>query len=398
MRSSQEKNGKNVISMLVLAMVFLGGCAASAPPPAIRSEAVFYPPPPELPRVQFLKSFTGAQDIESGQSVFQTFVTGETEPIKRLDKPYGVAMFEGKLYVCDSNSTVMVFDLEKKTFTALAGAKGLGKLVQPINISVDSSDGSKYVVDPVRGQIVMYDRQDFFVKAFGLPGAWKPVDAVSSGDRLYVADAKNRHVKVFDKASGKVVKLIGHEGLPEERLVMPTNLAFDRDGILYVSDPGRFQVVKYDRDGHYREKIGDPGQNPGFFSRPRGIALDRENRLFAVDAAFDNVQIFSANGQMLLFFAKAGTKPGDLFLPAKVALDYDNVKYFQEYADPNFEVEYLAIVTSQFGNSLVNVYGVGKERGKVYPTEEELRRQAEERVKQWELEHPEGVEAGEPEP
>ena len=28
----------------------------------------------------------------------------------KLDKPYGVAMYDGKIYVCDTNATVIVLD------------------------------------------------------------------------------------------------------------------------------------------------------------------------------------------------------------------------------------------------------------------------------------------------
>jgi len=240
--------------------------------------------------------------------------------------------------------------------------------------------------------VVMYDHNDFYVKTYGMPGSWKPTDAVPFGELLYVVDARNREIKIFNKDTGTLVKKIGQRGVPEERLNLPTNIALDKFGNIYVSDAGRFQIVKYDRDGHYLGKIGDPGQNPGFFSRPRGLSVDREGRIYAVDAAFDNVQVFTPAGQLLLFFGKAGTTPGDLFLPAKVMIDYDNIEFFRDYIDPNFDVEYLVLVTSQFGTRLVNVYAFGKEKGKDYPSIEEIRRQAVERAKKWQEEHPEELE------
>jgi DNA-binding beta-propeller fold protein YncE len=276
----------------------------------------------------------------------------------------------------------MVFDLEKRTFGPLEDAKGPGKLVQPLNISVDR-DGNKYVSDPVRGQVVIFDRDDKYVKAFGSSGEWKPVDAIVLDDRLYVADMKNGSVEVLDKATGQKLKRIGRAGKPEENLYMPTNLAFDKNGILYVSDIGKFAVLKYDRDGHFRESLGKLGTNPGSFARPKGIATDRENRLYVVDAAFDNVQVFSSQNLMLLWFGhfgKVGLNPGELYLPAKVATNYDDIRYFQQYADPNFEIEYLVLVTSQFGDNMVNVFGFGKEKGKRYPTDEELKDKLDERL------------------
>lgn len=367
---------KHSLLLLMAALVIaITGCAS----PKKAEQTAFFPPPPELPRVKFLTSYVGDKDL-GGRSGFDVFIMGEQSGL-RLDKPYGVAMYQGKIYVCDTNSTVMVFDLEKKTLLPLRGAEGSGKLLQPINISIDA-DGTKYVADPVRGQVIVFDKNDFYVNAFGgTPNTWKPLDAVAFGDRLYVADAKNNVIKVFDKRSGAFLKEFGQDKDPKLSLTFPTNLAFDKEGYLYVSDSTRFQVMKYDRDGHLINALGSLGAVSGSFARPRGVAVDRENRLYVVDAAFSNVQIFTQDWQLLMTFGKAGIGPGDLFLPAKVTIDYDDVKYFQQYAGTDFAIEYIIIVTNQFEKRLVSVYGFGKQKGKTYPTDEELREELKKRVK-----------------
>lgn len=368
-------------SLLIISLFTLTGCLTTSPKLQDK-EAIFYPPKPELPRLQFLTSLSGAKDIEKEKSAFETFVTGKKKKELRLDKPYGVAIHDGKIYVCDTNATVMVFDFKAGKFQKLAGAKGLGSLVQPININI-TRDGVKYVADPVRGQVVAYDDKDFYVKAFGRSGGWKPVAAVAYGDFLYVADIKNHAVKVFDIKSGNLVKAIGQEGGPEEVLGLPVNLSFDDNGILHVVDVGRFQVMKYDRDGHFLGKIGAAGQNYGYFARPRGLAIDRDDRIFVVDAAFNNVQLFKENGQILMFFGQGGREAGDFYLPAGITIDYDNIDYFREFIDPNFEVEFLVIVTNQFEKHSVNVFGYGKEKNVAYPTDDELLEKARKLEKEW---------------
>ena len=352
--------------------------AACASAPRKKETAVYYPPPPELPRIQYLTSYSGSKDVEE-QSTFDRFVVGVKQDLK-LDKPYGVAIHDGKIYVCDTTTAVIVFDLKNKTFGPLKGSTGPGKLVGPINISIEA-DGTKYVADPVRGQVVVFDANDEFLKAYGAPGAWRPVDAVPFEDRLYVADPANGLIKVFDKQTGDMMKVIGDKGEPSERLDRPTNLAFDGEGYLYVTDMGRFQVVKFDRDGHFRTAFGKPGDSLGHFARPKGIALDREGHLLAVDASFNNVQIFNKEGRLLMFFGEGGDKPGGFLLPAKVTIDYDNLKYFEDYAQPGFQMQYLVLVTSQFGPRLVNVLAYGQEKGKKYPTDAELLQRIEERRK-----------------
>ncbi|MCB2183421.1 MAG: hypothetical protein KQH63_15410 [Desulfobulbaceae bacterium] len=364
-----------------MTFTILSGCV-STPEPVENDEAVFFPDPPAPPRVQFLTSFTSSTDITEEGSAFDSFLTGSTSEGYHLVKPYGATIHDGKIYVCDSQSTVVVFDVKNKKFHQLEGAKGLGKVVQPLNIYLDA-DNNKFVADPVRGEVLMYDKNDFYVKSFGLPGSWKPVDAVSYEGLLYVVDSEAREIKVFDIETGEKITSFGRNNKPEENLGLPTGITIGPDELLYISDSGRFQVVIYDRDGHERGAIGKPGANLGHFARPRGVAVDRTGRVFAVDAAFENVQIFRNDGQLLLFFGGSGTTPGRLFLPADVSIDYDNIEYFKQYADPNFDIEFLVIVTSQFGQRLVNVYGFGKERGRTYPSEDELLQKSEEKLQKW---------------
>lgn len=369
--------GKGLSGVVCAALVCVSiGCATPIKKP---EKPVFFPAAPAPPRIQFLMSFSGLNDINP-QSAFDRFVAGKRMSMA-VDKPYGVAVLDGKIYVCDTNGTLVVFDFKRKTLEPIKGAIGQGKLRSPLNISLDA-EGNKYVSDPVRGQVVVFDRNDEYVRAYGTSGAWRPVDAVPFGDMLYVADMENRVIKVFDKQSGEVVRTIGDKGDPAERLNRPTNLAFDSQGYLAVSDVGRFQVVKYDRDGHFKMAIGKAGDNLGHFARPKGVAVDREDRLYAVDASFNNVQIFNPQGRLLMFFGGGGDAPGGLLLPAKVAIDYDSLKWFEPYVEPGFHPEYLIVATSQFGAKRVSVFAFGKQEGQEYPSDAELLKRIEERQRQ----------------
>ena len=186
----------------------MAGCAAAQKETAV---TVFIPTLLSLRACSFSLPLPARRTFSRKNRRFEAFVTGSKESERRLDKPYGIAVRGGKIYVCDTNQTVMVFDLEKKTFDELQGAQGLGKLAQPVNISIDA-EGSKFVTDPMRGQVVVFDKNDFYVTALGFPGNWKPVDAVPYDDKLYVADIKNGEIVVFDKKSGDVLDRFRAEG------------------------------------------------------------------------------------------------------------------------------------------------------------------------------------------
>lgn len=375
----------NVWLLLLFLLGCFGGLEGCVSTPAVseKKDPVFFPQAPSLPRYQFLRSFNGSVDFEAKAEGLSAFLGVSGKEGFVLKKPYGVLMSHGSLYAADSMNGVFRFDLKKKTFTAMQGAKGLGKLVQPVNMATDQA-GNKFVCDPVRGQVVGFDKNDFYFKAYSSSEQWKPVAAAVYEDRLFVVDGTRNSgaVRVFNIKSGEMVEVIGRDGAPETQLRIPTNIAFDSEGYMYVVDAGRFQVVKYDRDGHYRGYIGGPGSSFGFFGRPKGIAVDRDGRIYVADAAYNHVQVFSANGQVLTSFGSIPMElPGSISLPAGIWIDYDSTDLFKEYIAPGFEVEYIVIVANQFHpTSAINVYGFGRMSGQRYPGDEELREKRQEEL------------------
>lgn len=359
------------VSTLLLGAVLLTvvstmtGCATTSEKKVARA-TVFYPPLPNPPRVQYLATFSGPDDINPARSAWLDFLigkdTGGTEAIK---KPYGVAIQDGRIYVADTRGGgYAVFDLQRRRFEFVQGSGG-GKLPKPINISVDA-DGSKYVTDTGRNQIVVFDKDDRYLRAYGASGDFKPGDTAVVGNRLYVTDLKNQQVQVLDKATGKLLFKIGQAGSKEGEFVFPTNLAIGPDRHLYVTDTGNFRIEKFTLDGKFVRSFGAVGSGFGQFARPKGVALDREGRLYVVDAAFQNIQVLSPEGKLLMFFGSAGDDPESMNLPTQVVIDYDNVQYFQPYADPKFKLEYVILVANQFGASKVNAYGYGRMEGVDY--------------------------------
>ena len=79
---------------LAFLILILAGCAT--PPPKPEGTA-YFPPPPDLPRLQYLTFLTSEKDLGESQSAFDKFVVGQKKST-RLDKPYGAAFYKEKLY------------------------------------------------------------------------------------------------------------------------------------------------------------------------------------------------------------------------------------------------------------------------------------------------------------
>ena len=102
------------LAALLLAFT-LAGCATptSQAPDALGQN--FYPSPPAPPRIQHLKTIASERDLGVESSDLAKFVLGDETSPTQLRQPYGVAMFEGKLYVADSRAAgLAVFDLAKR--------------------------------------------------------------------------------------------------------------------------------------------------------------------------------------------------------------------------------------------------------------------------------------------
>jgi len=352
-----------------LAAAMLAGCATAPRDAPSESGAIFYPALPNPPRIQHLRTFTGERDFGPVDSSFALFVLGEHPKASKLVQPYGVALFEGKLYVADSRAPgLAVFDLVQQRFSIVTGS-GNGRMKRPINVTIDT-DGTKYVTDTGRNQVLIFDRNDRFVAAFGTEGQFKPVDSAIAGDRLYVVDIQHHGVQVLDKRAGTLFFKFGTAGSRIGELFHPTNIAIGPDGDVYVVDTSNFRVQRFTADGTPRRVYGEAGTTVGSFARPKGIALDRDGRLYVGDSAFENIQVFDNGGRVLLYFGQPGDRTQGLNLPAAVRIDYNNVDLFRRYADPRFSVEYLILVASQFDPNKVDVFGFGKMRGIEYPPDD----------------------------
>jgi sugar lactone lactonase YvrE len=345
-----KSKGRIQIPMILIFCIF-AGCASM---PA-KHEPVFFPPLPAEPHLQYLTTYNKAEDILKKPSAFATYVLGEKRKLTEIVKPYGITTHAGKIYICDTKSPVIhVLDPKNKIYAAL----GVGVIRKPINIFFDS-DGTAFVADAELNQVVVFDSEGRYLRSMGDSTKIHPSDVAVKGEELFVCDIKTHSILVWNKNTGEEIRSIGKPGSAEGDFFQPTNIAFDSEGCLYVSDTGNFRIQKLDLDGKVVKVFGGIGFSLGKFSRPKGIALDDQDQLFALDTAFENVQIFDKEGRLLLFFGEPGSKPWQINMPAKIALSRDLIDYYQPMADQNFHIEYLVYITSQFGKNKVNVYGFG---------------------------------------
>jgi DNA-binding beta-propeller fold protein YncE len=349
-----------VLGSLTLLLVLVGstGCQSTSRVTQEQRKYAFWPPAPDEPHIQFLTSYNSSADVTPPTSKMDEMLYGAPKVLV-LSKPYGVAMWQGKIYVCDVRSKgITVLDL-RQHLTKAVGASGAIEIAKPVDIAI-APDGFKYVVDGGKHAIVVLDPQDHIVTQFA-PKDFNPVSAAVYGNELFVSDFTGQTVKVLDRKTGGFLRKIGEAGAGDGQFVRPLAVRIDPSGVLFVDDVLTCRVQRFDRDGAFLSAFAQAGNRPGDLVRPKHFSFDSNGYLYIADAAFANVQVFDEKQKVVGYFGSPGTHSGAMSLPAGVFIDEnpEDLALFQQYVHPAFQAERLILVSNQFGNQRVSVYAGG---------------------------------------
>lgn len=353
-----------------ISVLFLG-CQSTQETAVQETAKVFYPPTPDIPRLQFLKSISNTDDLgpqAETVSGFEKFIVGADEKkTEWISKPYGIAFYDSKIYICDvDKKRVKVIDLKNNTIGDMTKDR---RLVNPVDLYIDR--GMKYVADNKAGAVFVFGRDDQLRAVLGQELGIQPIDVAVHGNRCYVADKVSNQVVVLDKTTGKELSRIGSVGDEPGQFMLIAGLTLDADENVYVTDKGLARVSKFNKEGIFQMTFGKMGDTVYDFARPKGIALDKANRLWIVDAAPQVTKIYDPQGQLLMFFGFPGGEPGNMNLPVTVIIDYDHIDLFSEDIADGANIEFLVLVANQYGEK-INVYGFGQ-----FPVQEKERAEAE---------------------
>lgn len=329
-----------IAHLLIAAILGLmaGGCAVQAPPPPKEVALPVFPPAPDEPRFYYERTLYTSADVEKEDknADLRRMITGESRVGNGLGKPYGVAVYHGRVYVGDTAlHAVAVFDIPGQRFFNI-GEDDPGRLVTPIGLDVDGA-GNLFVMDASSKQVQVYDKDGKFLRTLAGPKFFQRPSGIAvddKGERIYVVDtggvsSEEHRIRVFDAKNGKHLLDIGKRGAGPGEFNLPRDVAIGRNGSIFVVDGGNFRVQEFKPDGSFVRVFGGVGRQSGQFSRPKEAAVDMDGNVYVVDSAFGNFQIFSPDGQLLLSVGSRSERDGmaRYMLPSGIAIDGDGRVY-----------------------------------------------------------------------
>ena len=193
-------------------------------------------------------------------------------------------------------------------------------------VGVDSKD-RVYVYNRSEHPLVRLDRDGNFIDSLAEEIL---VDAhgilIDERDRIFCVEREAHCMRQLD-TDGKLISTLGTpgvQGAEGEPFRLPTDIAFDSAGDMYISDGyDNARIHKYTAAGELIKSWGSPGNGPGEFDLPHCVRVDRNDRVLVCDRTNSRVQIFDTEGAYL-------TEWGDLNRPDTIHIDEDDIVYIAE--------------------------------------------------------------------
>ena len=204
-------------------------------------------------------------------------------PDHSIGRPEGIIeMKDGRIAVSDTHYyRVVIFTPDGKV-SKIFGKRGEkpGDFGNPVGIAEDDN-GELFVCEYGENDRVQVFRPDgTFLRSFGRSGMGegefqRPSAVLLKDGKVFVADAVNNRIQVFDKQGKYLGKVT-----TQPAMYLPYDVKAGPDGDLYVVEYGNNRVDKISPDGKLigTFKIADDG-----LKTPWGVAVAKDGRIFVAD-------------------------------------------------------------------------------------------------------------------
>ena len=192
---------------------------------------------------------------------------------------------DGLIAVADTHYHRIVFFDMQGNITKMFGERGEepSQFIYPVSL-VQDDDGFIYVVEYGGNDRVQKFTADMkHVMTFGKAGTGVGEFQRASGclqhkGKLYVADAINNRILVFDTQTGKHLDTLG-----EQHLDLPYDLSIDDREHFYIAEYGGGRITEMDLSGKILGTFGQTGRGDDQFITPWSLTVTTDHKLRIMD-------------------------------------------------------------------------------------------------------------------
>jgi DNA-binding beta-propeller fold protein YncE/transcriptional regulator with XRE-family HTH domain len=190
--------------------------------------------------------------------------------------------------------------------------------------------GDVYVTDLAGGRVERFSPTGTFISQWGPQLGMRlrspQALALDSSGNVYTADSTQERVLKLSP-SGKLLASLREAGTTSGGFNDRVGLALDRQGNLYMADRNNFRIQKLSPAGKVLFVLGSaqgglPPHSSGQLNVPSAVAMDSDGQMYVADGVNDQVLIFNEKGEFLAAWTHLGfgSDPSTSNLSA-VALD-----------------------------------------------------------------------------
>jgi tripartite motif-containing protein 71 len=245
----------------------------------------------------------------------------------------------GNVYVADNGNNRIQKFTGAGVYLTQWGSMGTGdgQFDAPVSLSIDT-EANVYVMETGNHRVQKFSGAGVLESrwpmtyAFDLRGPtvfntfFSPagIGAVS-GPYVYVAQASG--IVRARSFGGATFELYGSPGSGDGQYSLPSGVATDAAGLVYVADTNNNRIQKLTANGVFITKWGSLGTGNGQFNSPAAIAIDPAGNVFVVDQVNHRIQKFTTNGAYLLQWGSLGSGNGQFGFAAGIAIDRNGIVY-----------------------------------------------------------------------
>ena len=216
---------------------------------------------------------------------------GDTKGDGKIDSPHSLAIYGNRILISqgyfswDKTSCILSYQLDGK-FISRIGREGTAdlKFRNPFGLTINQTNGDIYVCDKDNKRVQIISKDFRFISKFGEDSLSEPRDIKLSKDYIYVLDASNPCVYLFDYDHILQKKQITRgEGM----LVSdPYFFLIDDSDNFLISDRGSNSIIIFNPLFEFIHKIS-------VADNPMGIVIDKHRRIIVVSQGPNHcIQIF----------------------------------------------------------------------------------------------------------